>query len=178
MTVRWIGAVLAAMLATSAAAQQDGPFGGFKHDSSEPIEITADSLEVRQAENVAIFTGAVEAGQGTLRLNADEVTVEYDQEQQDSETGAIRNMKAKGNVFLSNGSETATGRFAEYDVVTGKMFMRGEVILTQGANAIAGENLEIDLNTGRAKMLGGTTTTTDGGRVKGVFSPGSSSGSN
>ncbi|MEL6197903.1 MAG: LptA/OstA family protein, partial [Pseudomonadota bacterium] len=48
-----------------ATAQQEGPFGGFQHDSSEPIEITSDALEVQQQNNVAIFTGDVIAGQGT-----------------------------------------------------------------------------------------------------------------
>lgn len=177
--VRTMGAMLALALSAGigaglAPAQESGPFGGFKHDSNEPIEIVSDTLEVRQAESIAIFAGTVEAAQGTLRLNADKVTVAYDQEEQNSETGAIRNMKAEGNVFLTNGAETATGRFAEYDVVSGKMFMRGEVILTQGGNAIAGERLNIDLNTGRAQMEGGVSATGQGGgRVKSVFRPSS-----
>ncbi len=167
-TVRILGVALAAALALAAAgtgAQTQGPFGGFKHDSSKPIEITSDRLEVRQSENVAIFSGAVEAGQGTLRLTADRVVVSYDQDEADGETGAIRNMQAEGNVFLSNGSETAEGSFAEYDVASGKMFMRGTVVLTQGGNAVAGEELAIDLNTGRAEMTGG--------RVRSIFRPSS-----
>ncbi|MEL6218026.1 MAG: lipopolysaccharide transport periplasmic protein LptA [Pseudomonadota bacterium] len=172
MSGRLFGLVLAAVLTTGAVAQ-DGPFGGFKHDSSEDIEITADSLEVREAESIAIFSGTVEAGQGTLRLNADKVIVEYDTEQQDSETGAIRNMKAEGNVFLTNGAETATGRFAEYDVASGQMMMRGEVILTQGGNAVSGELLQIDMNTGRAQMLGGVIADGSSGRVRSIFKPSS-----
>ncbi|MEM9147733.1 MAG: lipopolysaccharide transport periplasmic protein LptA [Pseudomonadota bacterium] len=183
MTVRQLGAIFAAGLSVLvaggvAAAQENSPFGGFKHDSSEPIEITSDSLEVRQSEQRAIFAGAVEAGQGTLRLNADRVIVAYDQQEQNNETGAIRNMKAEGNVFLTNGAETATGRFAEYDVITGMMFMRGEVILTQGTNVVSGELLEINLNTGRAQMKGGVTTTGTGGRVKSIFTPSANTGSN
>ena len=47
----------------------------FKHDRSAPIEITAEALEVRQADQLAVFTGDVIAGQGTLRLTADEMDV-------------------------------------------------------------------------------------------------------
>jgi lipopolysaccharide export system protein LptA len=170
-TGRILGVALAAALAlapAAAPAQEEGPFGGFKHDSSKPIQITSDRLEVRQQQNIAIFSGEVEAGQGTLRLTADRVVVAYDREETDSETGAIRNMKAEGNVFLSNGAETAEGSFAEYDVASGKMYMRGEVVLTQGGNAVAGEELEIDLDTGRAEMKGG--------RVRSIFRPSSRQG--
>lgn len=175
-TIGGAAILLGAMLALGvAAAQESGPFGGFKHDSSKPIEIASDRLEVRQAENLAIFSGTVEAAQGTLRLTAERVVVAYDPDQQDSSTGAIRNMKAEGDVFLSNGAETAEGAFAEYDVTSGKMFMRGDVILTQGGNTIIGEALEIDLNTGVAAMSGGVSTATGGedggGRVKSIFTP-------
>ncbi len=135
-------------------AQEARPFGGFRHDNSEPIEVTSDRLEVREAESIAIFSGGVIAGQGTLRLNADRVTVRFDRDAADRESGAIRNMLAEGNVFLSNGAETAEGNTGEYDVASGMMFLRGDVVLTQGQNVIAGETLEINLTTGVAKMVG------------------------
>lgn len=156
-------AVTAAGGTAPAAAQEKGPFGGFKHDSSAPIEIVADALEVRQAENLAIFSGEVVAGQGTLRLTADLLTVTYAAEQADANTGAIQNMRADGNVFLSNGAETAQGAWAEYDVASGIIRMGGNVVLTQGDNAISGESLVIDLNAGTGRI--------EGGRVKSVFTP-------
>ena len=161
--------VAAAGVAAPAAAQSKGPFGGFKHDSSAPIEIVADALEVRQAENLAIFSGEVVAGQGTLRLTADLLTVTYAAEQSgagantSADTGAIQHMRADGNVFLSNGAETAQGAWAEYDVASGMMRMGGNVVLTQGGNAISGESLVIDLNAGTGRI--------EGGRVKSVFAP-------
>jgi len=150
--------------ATLPAAGQDGdgPFGGFKHDSTSPIEITADSLEVRQADEVAIFSGNVVAGQDTLRLTADRVEVSYDEQAEDSETGAIRLLVAEGDVFLSNGSETAQGKTARYDVEAGTITMTGDVTLTQGRNVIAGDQLTIDLESGRGRVEG---------RVKTIFVP-------
>lgn len=160
MVVAMLGTALAG---TGAAAQEKGPFGGFKHDSSAPIEITSNSLEVRQGDQKAIFSGDVVAGQGTLRLNADRVTVSYGGE---GETGDIESMIAEGNVFLSNGSETAQGARAEYDVAEGMMRMSGDVVLTQGDNAISGESLVIDLDAGTGRVEG-----SGGGRVKSVFTP-------
>ena len=54
---------LAALIAAPALAQS--PFGGFKHDETQPIEIAANSLEVQEAQQIAIFRGEVVAGQGT-----------------------------------------------------------------------------------------------------------------
>lgn len=156
------GLAVAGLLAVPATAQDaagKGPFGGFKHDRSAPLEIASDSLEVRQAEERAIFTGNVVAAQGTLRLTAAKMIVEFDEDRRtpDSETGAITRVEATGDVFVSNGAETAQGSWAEYDLETGLVKMRGDVILTQGENAGKGKTLEIDLNTGIAR-LGGRVT--------------------
>lgn len=155
-------AIFALTAGMQASAQDKGPFGGFKHDSSEPIEITADSLEVRQADQVAIYSGSVVAGQGTLRLTANRVEVYIDQENSNSQTGAIQRIEAIGNVFLTNNSETAKGARATYDVASGLVKMSGDVLLTQGGNAISGNELEIDLNSGVGRILG---------RVKSTFLP-------
>lgn len=156
---RW--AFLAAVaLAAPALAQSNSPFGGFKHDETQPIEIAADALEVQQANSIAIFRGAVVAGQGTMRLTADQLEVLYG----GIETGQIRNLKATGDVFIANGAETAKGDYAEYDVEKGVIRMIGAVTLTQGGNVVKGASLTIDLNTGRGAIDGG-------GRVKSVFTP-------
>lgn len=152
--------------AVTADAQTKGPFGGFKHDSKAPIEIVSDSLEVQQSSSLAIFSGQVVAGQGTLRLTADKLTVTYAAGKSDTNTGAVQHMRADGNVFLSNGSETAQGAWAEYDVAGGEVRMGGDVVLTQGGNAISGNSLVIDLNAGNGRV--------EGGRVKTVFTPAAS----
>ena len=159
---------LAGLMALPVHAQSsgpaNGPFGGFKHDRTAPLEITSDALEVRQAEGRAIFSGNVIAGQGTLRLTSNKMVVDFDEDKEggDSETGAITRVEATGDVFVSNGAETAQGAWAEYDLETGLVKMRGDVILTQGGNAGKGETLTINLNTGVAKL---------GGRVTLSFKP-------
>lgn len=153
---------IGALLSVSSAAAQS-PFGGFRHDETQPIEIAADSLEVQEAEGVAIFRGKVVAGQGTLRLTANELEVTYGQG--GGGTGEINRLQAKGEVFLANGAETAAGDWADYDVSQGVIKMGGAVTLTQGGNVVKGGALTIDLNTGQGKVDGG------GGRVKSVFAP-------
>ncbi|HEU0221811.1 MAG TPA: LptA/OstA family protein [Paracoccaceae bacterium] len=162
---------LLAAIGPGRAQEVASPFGSFKHDSSQPIEITSDSLSVNQAQRIATFAGSVVAGQGTLRLTAAEMQIHYDADAtadasatEQNQTGAIRLMKATGRVFLTNGSEAAEGDWAEYDVAKGIITMGGDVLLTQGDNAISGTSLWIDLNAGVGEIRG---------RVKTIFQPAS-----
>ena len=163
---RAAAAALSVLVSAGAAgAQSQNPFGGFKHDSGQPIEITADSLEVAESERRAVFTGQVVAGQGTLRLTADALTVWYATEGggEDGASGRIDRVRAEGDVFLSSGAETARGAWAEYDVSSGEVTMGGGVTLAQGDNAVSGERLFVDLDEGRGRI--------EGGRVRSVFNP-------
>lgn len=135
----------------------DVAFGGLKHDNSKPVEITADSLQLDQANNSATFLGNVLVGQDSLRMQASRIDVTYS-----SEAGKVSRMEAIGNVTLTNGLEAAEAGKATYDVGTGAIVMEGNVLLTQGANALSGEKLLIDLESGAARMEG---------RVKTIFQP-------
>lgn len=176
-----LSAALFAGLVTGAWAQTAGVPGGFKHDSSQPIKISADALEVRQNEQVAVFTGAVDARQGEVRMQAQRLTVTYDPEAEDNtEAGAIRRVRAEGDVFISSTDSTASGNWADYDVATGNITMGDTVTLTQGtgarSNVIGGNSLTINLNTGVAQLQGGVTANGTGGRVEMILNPGSTNG--
>ncbi len=151
--------VLAVFLSASLAHAQGAQvaFGGLKHDSSLPVEISAESLAVDQAKGTAEFKGDVIAGQAALRLTADKVLVEYATEG-DQVTGEIYRMTALGNVTLVNGAEAAESEEAIYTLAEGKVRMTGDVLLTQGQNAISGNVLNIDLNTGTALFEGRVRT--------------------
>ena len=66
--------------------------------------------------------------------------------------------RRQADVFVSNGAETASGKWAEYDLETGLVKMRGDVILTQGEDSASkAESLVINLNTGVARLEGRPT---------------------
>ena len=158
---------LAALLLWAGAprAQQASPFGGFKVDPRAPIEVVADALEVRQSDQVAIFSGAVEATQADLRISAERLEVTYGDSGEQG-PGRIRFMKATGGVVIVNRDKTARAAWAEYDVTKGIIRMGGDVVLTQGRNVIKGERLVMNLDTGVGRIEGGGK-----GRVKSVFTP-------
>jgi len=153
---RTMAAVLVActvLVASPAAAQS-----AFKHDRTAPIEVKAASLQVFEDGNIAVFEGGVVAGQDTMRLTTDKLSVTYASLEANADTGDIQHMRADGNVFLVNGDETAKGAWAEYDVVGGMIRMGGSVVVTQGEHVISGESAEIDLSAGTARVTGGVTS--------------------
>jgi lipopolysaccharide export system protein LptA len=168
--------ILALAAAAAALAWSPAWSQGLQHDSSLPIEITADSLEVVQDQQVATFLGNVDAVQGDLVLTSDQLRVHYrgDTAAPGVSAGSIRRIEAIGNVFMSSPEETAQGEFGVYDVDGALLTLEGSVVLTRDENVVRGERLEIDLATGRSQMFAAVPSTaggTPGQRVKAVFVP-------
>lgn len=126
-------------------------FGGLKHDSSLPVELSSDQLQINQEDGSAVFSGNVVIGQGTMRLSANKVVVEYTQ---NSGQRKISKLHATGNVILVNGAEAAEAQNAVYSIDSGNIVMTGGVILTQGGNALSSNRMVVDLNTGQATLEG------------------------
>jgi lipopolysaccharide export system protein LptA len=152
-----------------------------QHDTSLPIEITADSLEVVQDRKIATFAGNVDAVQGDLVLSADQLRVHYGDDANAAPgppgMGSIRRIEADGNVFLSSPRETAQGDAGVYDVASNRLTLEGAVVLTQEENVIRGQRLEIDLVSGRSQVFAAVPSTEGGTapqRVRALFTPESS----
>lgn len=149
--------VVTLAFAATANAQTAG-FGNAQ-DINQPVEVTADELQVDQKTGLAVFTGQVLIGQGAMRLSADRVTVTYAQGDQQR----ISTLKAEGNVTLVSGEDAAEAASADYDVESGNVVLRGNVLLTQGGNVLAGDTVTVNLATGQANAAG---------RVRSVLQPG------
>lgn len=128
-------------------------FGTFKADPTLPVEVTADSLDVNQADGSAQFNGNVLVGQGEMRLSANKVLVIYNQE-----AGGIQQLVATGDVVLVNGPDAAESERAEYTIDSGIIVMTGNVLLTQGQNALTSDRMTVNLVTGTANMAGRVKT--------------------
>ncbi|PHQ71562.1 MAG: lipopolysaccharide transport periplasmic protein LptA [Sneathiella sp.] len=154
--------------ASDAAAQSNGAF-----DTNLPLEITADSLEIRQDKQTAVFIGKVEVVQGEIRMRSDKLVVFYSDKKSSIEGAPanIRKIDATGNVFLSSPRETAQGDTGTYDVRNKRVDLMGNVVLTQGKNVLRGEKMTLDLITGKSRVDGGPATEGKSGRVRGIFVP-------
>lgn len=132
-------------------------FGNTAQDSSLPVEVTADNLNVNQEDGTAVFTGNVLIGQGEMRLSAPRVLVVY----KDDQSG-IEQLQATGGVTLVSGEDAAEAARADYNVDTGFIEMQGDVLLVQGVNALTGDKMFVDTRAGTARVTG---------RVKTILQP-------
>lgn len=139
------------------------------HNTDQPIEITADTLEVRQSDNLAIFRGQVDAVQGDMLLRADVLVVHYREERTSDDQLGVSRIDVEGNVFVSSPEETAQGERGVYDVDNALINLQGEVVLTQGDNIVKGDALEMNLETGESRVISDAGASPE--RVRGLFVP-------
>ena len=161
----------------TAQANQGPPnaLQGFSKNKDEPVQIEAASLEVRDKDKVATFSGNVHVIQGDTDLRSKTLVVFY--EGDDTAKGGIKaaqpgpggssqikRLEANGNVLVSQKDQTATGDKGVFDMRTNTITLIGNVVVSQGQNVLRGERLVVDRVTGVSRM--------EGGRVQGIFQRG------
>jgi lipopolysaccharide export system protein LptA len=176
---------IAAAFASNAQAQQraaqanPGPANalqGFSKNKDQPVQIEAASLEVRDKDKVATFSGNVHVIQGDTDLRSKTLVVYYEDNSTKGATnikaaepgpgGAsqIKRLEAKGNVLVTQKEQTATGDSGVFDMKTNTITLNGNVVISQGQNVLRGNRLVVDRATGVSRM--------EGGRVTGIFTRG------
>lgn len=169
---------------TSTAAK--GPpnaLQGFSQNRDEPVHIESATLEVRDKDKVATFSGDVRVKQGDTGMRCKTLLVFYDQDAA-GEGGKsmpaakpgpggeqkIKRLEARGGVVVTQKEQTATGEMGIFDMRSNTVTLTGNVMMTQGKNVLRGDKLIVDLTTGVSRVESGKNGT---GRVQGLFLPGS-----
>jgi lipopolysaccharide export system protein LptA len=165
-----------ALCAAPAAAEQksQGPpnaLQGFSQNRDQPVKIQAASLEVRDKDKIATFSGDVQVFQGDTELRCKLLNVFYDDEAapkgaKTADAGPadqrqIRRIEAKGGVIVNQKDQTASGDAATFNMRENTVTLVGNVVVTRGQDVLRGHRLVVDLTTGITKM--------DQGRVEGLF---------
>ena len=159
-------AFVVAFAGASALAQSSVPNAvqGFSQNRDKPVQIEATTLEVREKDKVATFSGAVKVVQGDTTMRCKSLVVFY--EQGNETTGvktaqpgpggkqSVKRLEAKGGVIVTQKDQTATGDTATFDMHANTITLIGNVTVTQGPNVISGERLVVDLTTGVSKVEG------------------------
>src|SRR5271156_1117334 len=204
-------AVMAALLAPGlAVAQAPRPAaappvqsllqGG--QDKEQPVQIEAASLEVRDKNKMATFSGDVQVVQGDTTMKCQKLVVFYGQEVGIAQAGApapdakpaptsalpgpkgaqnIRRIEARGGVTVITKDQNASGDLGVYELLAKTIKMTGNVVVSQGQNFIHGERVVVDTVTENARVesnnQGGGATPS---RVRALIQPnqGQNSGGN
>lgn len=168
------GAVaLVVAAASSAGAQPNASKGppnamqGFSQNRDKPIQIESSSLEVRDKDKVATFSGNVRVVQGDTTMRCKSLVVFYDGQ---AAPGAprtatagtpgqppqqISRLEAKGGVVVTQKDQTATGDSALFDVRNNTVTLIGNVVVSQGQNIMRGDRLVVDLTSGVSRVDAG-----------------------
>jgi lipopolysaccharide transport protein LptA len=151
---------------------------GFSQNKDQPVKIEAASLEVRDKEKIATFSGNVVVTQGDTTMKCKSLIVHYDTDSKSSGmktaqpgpggSSSIKKLEALGGVFVTQKDQTATGNKGLFDMKSNTITLDGNVLITQNQNVLKGERLVVDMATGAARV--------EGGRVTGVFVPSSVDG--
>ena len=153
---------------------------GFTQNRNQPLQIEAASLEVRDKEKKAIFSGNVKVVQGDTTMRCKSMVVFYDQQGQQGGAQTVKaatpgpggsqqisRLEATGGVTVVQKDQTATGDSALFDVKSNTVTLKGNVVVTQGQNVMRGDRLVVDLTSGVSRVDGA-------GPVKLMVQPGGS----
>jgi lipopolysaccharide export system protein LptA len=165
---------------------------GFSQNRDQPIQIEANSLEMRDKKKEATFSGNVKVVQGDTTMTSKTLVVFYEQSQMAGAappaggsskapsaannappmqsatpgpggTSSIRRLEAHGNVVVTQKDQVVTGETAVFETKTNLITMLGGVVLTQGKNVLRGDRLLVDMTTGVSRVE------SDSGKVQGLF---------
>jgi lipopolysaccharide export system protein LptA len=157
---------------------------GFSQNHDQPVQIEAATLEVRDKDKVATFSGNVKVVQGDTTMRCKSLVVFYEQDSEDDGKGKtlkaatpgpggqqkIKRLEARGAVVVTQKDQTATGELGLFDMATNTVTMTGTpVVMTQGQNVLRGDKLVVDLTSGVSRVESGKNGQ---GRVQGLFLPG------
>jgi lipopolysaccharide export system protein LptA len=159
---------------------------GFSQNRDKPIQIEAASLEMRDKDKVATFSGNVKVVQGDTTMRSKTLLVFYDNEQgKDGKKAAmksstpgpggsssIRRLEAKGGVVVTQKDQTVTGETGIFDMRSNTVTMLGGVVLTKDKNVLRGDRLVVDMTTGISRV-----ESSSGRGVQGMFQSSSPGGS-
>ncbi len=158
-------------LFSSAMAQSSSTssMSGLKLSGDKPIPIESDKLEVRQNENLAIFTGNVSVVQGPTLLKAGSMKVYYvkkpeaaGKDKKPAEDAGVSpisgganidHLEIDGKVYIKSDDQVATGDSGTFDMKTQVLVLSGKkVVLSQGPNVLVGCKLTVQMQTGLAQV--------------------------
>jgi len=124
---------------------------GLTEDADQPIQIFSDELVYEEKASKATYRGDVRVNQGTLKITAEVVTIEFEDDK-------VIRLTADGSPAyysqkLKSDSETmqADARTIVYHTRDELVDLKGDAHLTQEGNDFRGELIKYDIRAGRRK---------------------------
>ncbi len=150
----------------------DMPSGPASENTSNKIQITADSMNAEGGGGFAEFIGNVKAVQGAFVISSDNLKIYYESRKDGTkkpvaDEESIKKIVATGNVKISSDDKVALTDYAEYTTDTMILVLTGEGSkIISGNNSISGSKITLFRSDGRVKVESAGEK-----RVKALFYP-------
>jgi lipopolysaccharide export system protein LptA len=158
---------------------QSNAMQGFAQNRDQPIQIEASSLEVRDKQKEAVFSGKVKVIQGDTTMTSKTLVVFYDQGGSSPDqpgapkqkggkaapgtpiqsaapgptgSSSIKRLEARSNVVVTQKDQVVTGDLAVFDTKANLITISGGVVMTQCKNVMRGDRLTVDMTTGMSRV--------------------------
>ncbi|MGH1404720.1 MAG: LptA/OstA family protein [Alphaproteobacteria bacterium] len=105
------------------------------------------------------------------KIEADKMIAVFTQNK--SGKRVLKTLEAIGDVVITTPSEVLTGNRAMYRAESDQAELVENVTIRRGPNILQGSHAKVNLKTNVSKLFGGSASGEEGGRVRGVFYPGS-----
>ena len=139
-----------------------------RSDSEQPIDVVSDEQFADLKDNMAIFSGNVEATQGSILVNADRAEITR------NEDGSLKTIKTYGHPTTFR-QEQDDGKIIhsqsstiEYYPDKNLLVLTGKATIWQNNSHVNGERIEYNTLTQKLKA---STENSQGGRVRSTFIP-------
>ena len=123
----------------------EAAFAGEAIDAEVTV-ITSEMMTFRYKEKNAVFQNDVVVVDPRMKLYADKMTVFFD------EDNKARNIKAEGNVIITQDDIRARGGSVEYNVVEENITMTGEPMIVKGKTMCSAELIKYDMKSGEGNF--------------------------
>jgi lipopolysaccharide export system protein LptA len=154
-------------------------------NQEQPIQIESATLEVRDKEKIATFSGDVQVVQGDMTIKCQTLVVFYGGGRNGggptvasaTAGGAngshpplqrasvmpqgqqdIRRIEARGGVTVISKDQNASGDLGIYDLKKKTITLTGNVVVSQGKNVLHGDRVVVDTVTGNAHLDSGVAS--------------------
>jgi lipopolysaccharide export system protein LptA len=118
-------------------------------DADQPIHIRADNAEIDQQQGLVIYRGEVRVDQGTLRVTADEMTVEYVEQKVVRITAKGTPAHYQQQIEADEDQVKAHSSTIIYYTQEERLDLLGDAFLTQEGNEITGDLIKYDIVAGK-----------------------------
>jgi len=120
------------------------PSAALESDKDQPILLEADGADINDRTGISVYTGNVVVTQGSIKINADKITVT--QQDQKSDHILAEGKPVRFQQEPDNKKELIKGRAlrTEYYMDSEMVYLIGDAILTQGKDTFKSDRITYD----------------------------------